>query len=285
MTGLPRLGLWLCVALLASGCAAPSHLPPAIFPDLHTRLDALLPTDALLLGEQHDAPQHQRIHHDVIEALAQRRVLAAVVLEMAEQGQSTRDLPFFAPEFLVRHTLQWNDRQWPWAQYGPPIMAAVRHGVPVVGANLPRAQMRSAMEVQDTDHVLDATAWRTQQEQIRSGHCGMLPESQITPMARVQIARDRSMAHAITTALQPGQTVVLLAGAGHADRQLGVPRHLPAGLTVKSLQLRAQAQATEAATDSGQAAPFDQIWPTAPLDAKDYCATFQPQNPRPQATP
>lgn len=275
------MGVWLCAALLTAGCAAPGLPSQPLLADLPARLDALLPADALLLGEQHDATQHQHIHRDVIEALAQRGELAAVVLEMAEQGRSTRGLPAFAPEYLVRDTLQWNDRQWPWAQYGPAVMAAVRHGVPVLGSNLPRAQMRSAMQAEHTDQLLDNAAFLAHQTQIRNGHCGLLPETQIVPMVRVQIARDVAMAHTITQALRPGQTVVLLAGAGHADRQLGVPRHLPVRITVQSLQLRAQPPGTEAERPGA----FDQVWATTPLAAKDYCAALQPQNPRPPTSP
>lgn len=276
-----RLWHCWCVALLVGGCATQGGEPKPVLPDLSTRLDTLLPADALLLGEQHDAAQHQRIHRDVIAAMAQRGALAAVVLEMAEQGHSTRALPSFAPEYVVRNTLQWNDRQWPWAQYGAAVMAAVRHGVPVIGSNLPREQMRSAMQTNATDTLLDATAFQAQQAQIRSGHCNMLPESQMVPMARVQIARDVAMAQAITRALQPGKTVVLLAGAGHADRQLGVPRHLAAGITVKSLQLRAHSPSEEP-----NAAPhFDQVWPTEAIAAKDYCAAIQPQKTAPANKP
>ena len=141
--------------------------------------------------------------------------------------------------------------------------------------------MRSAMQAADADSMLDGAAFQAQQAQIRSGHCNMLPESQIVPMTRIQIARDVAMAQTITDALQPGKSVVLLAGAGHVDRQLGVPRHIAPGITVKSLQLRAQTpmDAPDLPTH------FDQVWPTAPVNAKDYCAAFQPPNPRPQASP
>ena len=43
-----------------------------------------------------------------------------------------------------------------------------------------------------------------------------------------QIARDRAMAQTLQQAARPGKTVVLLAGSGHVDPRLGVPRHLPA---------------------------------------------------------
>jgi hypothetical protein len=45
-----------------------------------------------LLGEQHDAATHQEMHRRAIEALGARGALAAVALEMAEQGRSTAGL-------------------------------------------------------------------------------------------------------------------------------------------------------------------------------------------------
>jgi hypothetical protein len=67
----------------------------------------------------------------------------------------------------------------------------------------------------------------------------MLPESQITPMTRVQIARDLAMAQTLRAAAQPGRTVLLLAGRGHVDRQLGVPQHLPREFRTKSIGIGA----------------------------------------------
>lgn len=215
-----RLPLFAAAVLLA-GCTA---LRPAADP-----------VPALLLGEQHDAPDHQLRHRQVIESLAARKLLAALVLEMAEQGRSTAGLAEPASEQQVREALGWNSQAWPWEGYGPAVMAAVRAGVPVLGANLNRERMRSAMTDAQLDAALAEPVLRRQQEAIRNGHCGLLPETQIAPMARVQIARDRAMAQAVANAAVPGKTVVLVAGAGHVDPQLGVPLHLPP-------QLRAEAK-------------------------------------------
>jgi uncharacterized iron-regulated protein len=59
-------------------------------------------------------------------------------------------------------------------------------------------------------------------------------------MTRVQIARDLAMAQTISTAAASGKTVVLLAGSGHVQPQLGVPRHLPQRLSVRSTLLPAE---------------------------------------------
>ena len=69
---------------------------------LKTRLDAWLPTDVLLLGEQHDAPGHQALQQQIVEALAARGFLAAVALEMADSGNSTATLTPDASEEQTR---------------------------------------------------------------------------------------------------------------------------------------------------------------------------------------
>jgi uncharacterized iron-regulated protein len=218
-----RLLLAVAVLLLA-GCAAPGALPDP-------------GADALLLGELHDADEHRDLQEQWVDTLAQRGRLAAVTLEMAERGASTAGLPAAATESDVQRALGWNTEAWPWDRYRPAVMAAVRAGVPVLGANLPRAQMRASMSDDALDRLLPDAALQAQQAAIRSGHCDLLPESQVAPMTRVQIARDVAMAQTVAAAVQPGKTVVLLAGAGHVRPDLGVPLHLPATLRVRPLVL------------------------------------------------
>lgn len=260
----PSAVLGAC-ALALAGCAG-------IAGDTTGRqLAALLPADALLLGEQHDAPDHQRVQRDVVQALAARGALAALALEMAEQGRDTRGLPAGASEEQVRAALGWVDAAWPWRAYGPAVMAAVRAGVPVLGANLPRAQMRSRMADRRLDGLLPGPALKAQQQRIRLGHCETLPESQIGPMTRVQIARDVAMAETLAAAARAGQTVLLLTGRGHADRTLGVPQHLPATLRVKSVGIGAVQEA--GAAETGR--EFDLLWPANPGPAIDHCRALR----------
>lgn len=258
-----HLTLLLGLALLA-GCAA---FPPVADSPTARRVAALPPADALLIGEQHDAPEHHVIEREAVEALVARGRLAALTLEMAEEGNGTGHLSADATEEQVRTALSWNDKAWPWGHYGPAVMAAVRAGVPVVGANLPRERMKDAMADVSLDAQLSDTARRAQQQAVREGHCKLLPESQIGPMTRIQIARDRAMAQAVVKARQPGKTVLLIAGAGHVVRGLGVPQHLPSDWRVHSVQLLAAASAPE-----GPTADYDSIWPTPPLPPQDYCA-------------
>ena len=275
---MPRLlrPLAALLALLLSACA----LPP-LDAAQQARLASLLPADALLLGEQHDAPEHQQLQRQVVQWLADRGQLAAVVLEMAEAGHGTAGLPPDASARQVRAALAWDDARWPWRTYGPVIMAAVAAGAPVLGANLSLAQMREAMRQSALDDRLPAELLAVQRQRIRDSHCGLLPEPRIDPMTRVQIARDIAMADAVARAAQqaaPGRVVLLITGNGHVHRALGVPRFLPFDLKAKVLS--AQAQSAQAAIENEALADRalqagDLRWPTPPLPPRDPCATLR----------
>jgi uncharacterized iron-regulated protein len=238
--------LLLTTVLALAGCAGTPALPPLVAGDGS-------PFDLLLLGEQHDAAQHQDLHRRVVEELARSGTLAAVVLEMAERGRSTAGLPRDASEAQVRQALGWEHSGWPWEAYRPAVMTAVAAGVPVLGGNLPRPDMRTAMADARFDSMLPGPALKAQQQAVRQGHCDLLPEPQVTPMTRIQIARDEAMAQTLEGAAAPGKTVLLLAGGRHVDRELGVPLHLRPGLRVQTRQ-----------------------WPAQP-PKKDYCAELEAQ--------
>lgn len=273
--------------LVLAGCAG--TLPPAATqaPPWPERLHTLLPADVLLLGEQHDAPDHQRLQREAVLWLAARGQLAALVMEMAESGHSTQSLPPGATEAQVQAALQWNDAAWPWKAYGPVVMAAVAAGVPVLGGNLPRAQMRAAMQEPAWDQHLPPAALARQITALRDGHCGLLPESQLAPMARIQIARDASMARTAQQALRPGQTVLLVAGGGHVLRSLGVPTHWPENLRsrvaialVQKAQSAIKTEASQAAGTVANApadADADVVIDTPALPPRDACAELREQ--------
>lgn len=239
-----RLHLAAAALLLATGCATAPPVPDTAG------------IDAVLIGEQHDAKSHARVHERWVRTLAERGTLAALALEMAERGGSTAGLPRNASEEDVQQALRWSKGSWPWARYSPAIMAAVRAGVPVVGANLPRDQNREAMKDDVLDKLLPAAVLAAQQEAVRVGHCDMLPPQQIAPMARIQIARDVAMAQVVSSLVQPGKTVLLLAGSGHVRRDAGVPLHLPQALRVQPVMLKGE--------ETG----------------RDYCAEFKAQMPK-----
>ncbi len=301
----------VCAAGVLSlmACTTPAPAPGGA-PD---RIDATLAdlvdevafeARVLVVGEQHDVPEHHRLHALVVRRYAGAGELGALLLEMAEAGQTTDGLAANATEDQVKAALQWDDRAWPWASYGPAVMAAVRAGVPVVGANHPRARIVLAMRDEALQRAVTPDIFAALREQVREGHCDLLPDAQLDPMTRVQVARDQSMAiTAISRWQRHAKRVILLTGAFHADQRFGVPWHirrqLPS-LTVRSLVWRATppsalqpvvpaergaaptiTRAARTTPISGQVG-FDAVWVAGLSPDVDYCAQVREQSNRPR---
>ena len=263
---------WACALALVAlvGCAP---MPAG----LSFERDATWPAaELLLLGEQHDARQHQRLAARVTAHLAGQGRLAAVALEMAERGRSTAGLPAAASEAQARAALAWDERGWPWSAYGPIVMSAVRAGVPVVGANLPRAALREAAGDASLDATVEPAVHERLVTDVREGHCGLLPESQWPGMTRVQIARDRALANTLQALARPGQVALLVAGANHVDASRGAPLHLRAAGAprLRTVQLAAGGEVGAGAVG------FDETWPTPALERPDPCKGLAERLPR-----
>jgi uncharacterized iron-regulated protein len=199
-------------------------------------LDRVLPPPAgtaevLLLGEQHDQPDQQQQIGAEVQALINQGRLAALVIEMADAGRDTASLTRLAGDDSVKAALGWDASGWPWSRYGPIVMRAVRAGVPVLGGNVPRPELRAAMGRADLDALVSDAARERLRDAVEQGHCGLLGAAQLPAMARMQIARDRRLAETAWIARQAargGQVVVLHAGAQHVATDRGVPLHLVA---------------------------------------------------------
>ena len=266
-TGLSKTSTGLFGVVLACCILQACSTPPTI--PIPQRLDALLPADVILFGEQHDAPDHHALERALVSELAQRGQLAVLAMEMAEQGHSTASLARNASEAEAQAALHWDEGAWPWKSYGPVVMAAVQSGVPVVGANLARAALRGAMANEKLDAHLSPASLDQQRDNIRTGHCMLLPESQIAPMTRIQIARDAAMAETLAGAARAGKTALLVAGGGHVLRGLGVPVHLAATLRLKVIL------AVAGPPEPGKVSGADAVWETPPLPPQDHCAELR----------
>lgn len=130
---------------------------------------------------------------------------------------------------------------WNWSFYEPLIHLALQYRLPLVAGNVSRQDASKIMRG-SYDAVFDAdtqkqlgllrswpvsmTAQQTQS--IVEGHCGVLPQAMVAPMVQAQRARDAWLAHLIVQYASQG--VVLIAGNGHVQRDVGVYRWLPSEL-------------------------------------------------------
>jgi uncharacterized iron-regulated protein len=118
-------------------------------------------------------------------------------------------------------------------------------------------------------------------EEIRDAHCGHAPDNLLDGMVAVQRARDAQMADALLTA--PGTDgAVLIAGAGHARNDRGVPAYVrrvaPAIKTASVAFLEVdpkRADIESYATRFGPRLPFDYVWFTPAVDDEDPCEKFK----------
>jgi uncharacterized iron-regulated protein len=131
--------------------------------------------------------------------------------------------------------------------------------------------MAAVMADDSWDNKLPSTVLAGHRERMIQGHCGLLPESQVPAMARIQVARDERMAQTASTWMRSGKSVLLLAGAEHVKKDRGIPLLLDAKSKGKVAVVWMQA-ATAVKKDSALA---DLDWQTPPVPFKDYCADMK----------
>jgi uncharacterized iron-regulated protein len=273
----------LAAALLVACASAPRPEPW----EERLRGDAIV-----LLGEVHDNAEHHRRRLAVLRrafAAGWRPALALEQLDRERQAEierARRERPGDAAHVIARAA---PETGWSWELYRPFVELALEFDVPLVAANLSRADARriardgpaavfetAALAALGLDRPVAADWQAAQEREIDAGHCHMLPRPQWAALARVQLARDAVLAAALREHAPRG--VVLLAGNGHVRRDLGVPRWLapeqrPRVLAVGYLE-------------EGDAAPpgaFDAVVVTRRAERDDPCAAFAAPDARPSA--
>ena len=257
----------LCTALLLPGCAS---TPPT--PDL------------LLLGEVHDNAAQHVLRLQRLEALLASGARPALLMEQFDRerqadinhllqavpamdtGGAERDGPVDALMQLGRQA----SAGWDWPLYRPYLHLALQYRLPVVAANMSRADARLVMQhglaARGFNAQVPADIQNAQAAAIVQSHCGQVDAALAGRMALAQVARDQFMARSISAHADRG--VLLLAGNGHVRKDVGVPRWLP-----PSLQARSQAVGY-LETGDPSAAAFDVVVFTAAQPRNDPCAAM-----------
>ncbi len=237
----------------------------------------LAEAERVLVGEQHDNPDHHALQLWLSRELSKRRAQGSVLMEMLNRDQQAkvdqaqtvmREGQAMADPF---DALAWQPG-WDWSLYGSLVLHQLRQPYPLLAANLDRAEI---MQIYRQRPLLqgDRSSAANVQERllsdIRDSHCGLLPESQLPAMLAVQQQRDRRMAEALLAAPQPS---LLLAGAFHVRKDLGVPLHLidlGARNTTAVLILAEVGRSVDASM-------ADYVWYTAAQPEQDHCAKLRP---------
>ena len=214
----------LAFALALAGC---QHATPA---------DTPASAQVLLLGEVHDSAAG----HAARVAMLRQRIDAGwrpvIAMEQFDSGQqpaldaAMRDC---ADADCVVAKVAPAKSGWTWAYYTPLIALAMEYKLPLLAANLSRADASKIVKGGFADALpadliaryqldaLPASLLAAQEAEVRDSHCGALPEMMVSPMAKAQIARDVVMAETMRTHAATG--VVLIAGNGHVRKDIAVP--------------------------------------------------------------
>jgi uncharacterized iron-regulated protein len=229
----------------------------------------------VILGETHDNPQHHRLQRVVLDALAARggaRLLAMEQFDAERQAALDAARPRAADAEAIAAAGAFDRKGWDWPRYRPLVQFALERGWPLVAANLSRNDARAVVSDPSRSGLPPAPpALREGLERdIAQSHCGSRPEpKRLAGMVEAQRARDARMASVLK-----GNSV-LIAGAGHARRDRGVPLYLSDGdvVSIAFMEVRRDsASPQDYFDDFAGPASFDYVWFTPRAKRADPCA-------------
>jgi uncharacterized iron-regulated protein len=257
-------------ALLAAALAA-SPMPAATAQTAASEAAPAAAPTVLLLGEVHDNPDGHRARLALLRARIDAGWRPAIAMEQFDrerQADLDRAQQACKDAACVIAMASPAKASWHWDYYAPLIDLALREHLPLYAANLSRADAGKIVE-HGYDRPVPPDVLQPQVDEVRAGHCGMLPDDMLAPMATAQVARDVAMADVLAAALaaHPGDGVVLIAGNGHVRRDFGV-----------AYWLRARGIAPETVgfvEDPAEAAHFDRAEVVPAFEREDPCAKFK----------
>jgi uncharacterized iron-regulated protein len=190
----------------------------------------------VIVGEQHDQLSHHQIEQWLLQQLQGQRPQGSVLLEMLnpdQQAKVDKVKPWLQTDPVVRpehvaELLAWQPG-WKWSQYGDLVMTVMRAPYPVWSANLDRSEIKQmfidkpAVQGKHSNLANDGKVHDKLKDIIRVMHDNQIDEPRLAAMLSVQQQRDRRMAERLLAAPAPA---VLIAGAYHAHKDLGVPLHV-----------------------------------------------------------
>jgi uncharacterized iron-regulated protein len=273
----------IAFALLGAWAVARADPAPYVW-EGRLRADAIV-----LLGEVHDnAEQHQRRLEILQRALAAgwRPAIAMEQFDREHQvdiDQSRAERPLDAAYLIDKASPEHDTASsgWDWQYYRPYVALALQYGLPLLAANLSRADAEKvfangyaavfdeqAVQSLGLNTVPD-TRFAAQKREIDLGHCHAMSEQQLPAMTRAQLARDAVMAGTLLEHASGG--VILLAGDGHVRRDIGVASWLPAQLSPQVFAVGF----LERGDSPPPTAAFDALVVTGRAPRKDPCAVLR----------
>jgi uncharacterized iron-regulated protein len=277
------------------------------FIDESTLVDALANARFVLLGEVHDSADAHRAQLRLVDALLAHGRTPALVFEMIDADRqpaidAARTAGVRDPDALAV-AVSFDREGWPWHFYRPLFAVALAHDLPIVAGNAPRGETRGLVmrglasmdparaHTLGIDEPLPEAAQETLRAEMRESHCNMLPESMLDGMALAQRARDGALAERMVAS---NRDAVLIAGAGHARTDRGVPVRLHALAPDSSVASVGFVEVDREHDDPrayasrfhAERLPFDFVWFVPDVARGDPCEQFRHRtSPAPSGSP
>jgi uncharacterized iron-regulated protein len=194
--------------------------------------------DIVFIGEVHDFPEHHRMELEVIRAFHESGRPLAIGLEMFRKD-SQKELDSWVQgasslaQFLPVYYDNWHQ---PWPRYRDILLYAREHRVPLIGLNIPDAISETvarhgfaslnAAQKKQLPPGISCDVDPAYREFIRKAYADhqQEPDKKFLYFCEAQMVWDKAMAWRLIEYLKqdPGRTVVVLAGVGHAWKR-GIP--------------------------------------------------------------
>ncbi|HEX4857110.1 MAG TPA: ChaN family lipoprotein, partial [Limnobacter sp.] len=237
----------------------------------------------MLLGEVHDNAEGHKARYELLASEVKSGWRPALAMEQFDrEHQALLDEAMARCKTAACITSQPGLEKWDWALYQPLLQLALDYRLPILAANLSRNDANRIVKGGYSAALEPATIQRYQLDQplpenlleqhrknIVQGHCNMLPTQVAEKMIPAQVARDVWMASVVEQQAARSD-VVLIAGNGHVQRDVGVIRWLPV-----NLQRVTEVHGFVEHAPSAAAVQFDRVHRLPEQDREDPCEVFK----------
>ena len=240
--------LLAAAAAFVSGGCAPLAEPSRTADANPQRLAAAIGgRTVVLLGEVHDNAAQHAIREQALRRWLESGARPTLLMEQFDrdrQGELDRALvqPGASADGVIAAAEATSTRPgqgWHWPFYRPYVALAIEYRLPIVAANVSRADARrivsEGLQALGFDPNVPADVAAVQAGEIADSHCGLLEAADAQRLVAAQVARDQFMARMIERVAP--HAVVLLAGNGHVRSDVGVPRWLKPATRERSVAI------------------------------------------------
>ena len=239
----------------------------------------------VLLGEQHDNPDHHSHQAKVAYWATKARPSSVIAFEMLNDPQKVK-LADFSNTSRLAISLDWANSGWPSFEYYAPIFdVALAHQSTILAANpskedimgtMTNGMTHPALTTIDVTRPFPENLQSELNQEIIDSHCGYANPEMTEMMSTVQRFKDAWMAHQLLEHGSKNAPAVLIAGSGHTRKDRGVPWYFNETEKKNSLVIAFREVTTEA-NQAGAYGPSeaDILYFTPQVAREDPCIAFQ----------